>query len=538
MKEVENADVSPEGDSLDKKKAKTKRDRQRLLDNIASGAVKKLQDQVAYVLSHFPETRNSDTKLGIQVVKSFYSQFVDAENKVSLAALQELPKFYDMQRYRAKIQNDYGLFLADPKIQAFRQKRSKEAREQLVSEGRIASDLRIFADESGKSGKDDQFIIIGSFWVYGNRDWEFLVQRFHDWRYAKNTRKEFHFNKISQHEAAKEAISFFQEAVFQGQLTSFTAVAIERRGIPQPRMSSAIYESFAELVIKGIQAEFESGRISPPVSLEIHKDADSDTDVLEVAKMERRIEEGLRAVFSNKEAALRKVSALDSAIHDLIQIADLFTSAINRWVNVGIPSMQGNAKEYLAYQIGSLMGFDISDGKLKTPGDFCKVIYYSVNEVLLRSAWPPVTMASMKKEHVKLSHADRAALTDLLARGSLPAKAFKRATGLLELNRGKTLQAVAATLGVNYNTVAAWRDRYQQVGLQGLQDQPRSGRPITINGKQRAKLTALACSDAPTGHARWSLRLLADKVVELGHCDAISHTQVGNILKKTRSNRT
>ena len=144
----------------------------------------------------------------------------------------------------------------------------------------------------------------------------------------------------------------------------------------------------------------------------------------------------------------------------------------------------------------------------------------------------------MKKEHVKLSHADRAALTDLLARGSLPAKAFKRATGLLELNRGKTLQAVAATLGVNYNTVAAWRDRYQQVGLQGLQDQPRSGRPITINGKQRAKLTALACSDAPTGHARWSLRLLADKVVELGHCDAISHTQVGNILKKTRSNRT
>ena len=144
----------------------------------------------------------------------------------------------------------------------------------------------------------------------------------------------------------------------------------------------------------------------------------------------------------------------------------------------------------------------------------------------------------MKKEHVKLTDAERGALTDLLARGSLTAKAFKRATGLLELDRGKTLQAVAATLGVNYNTVAAWRDRYQQVGLQGLHDKPRTGRPITINGKQRAKLTALACSDAPTGHARWSLRLLADKVVELGHCDAISHTQVGNILKKTRSNRT
>lgn len=147
-------------------------------------------------------------------------------------------------------------------------------------------------------------------------------------------------------------------------------------------------------------------------------------------------------------------------------------------------------------------------------------------------------LARMKKEHVTLTDADRAALTDLLAKGSLPAKTFKRATALLELDRGKTLQAVADTLGVNYNTVAAWRERYQKVGLQGLQDQPRSGRPITLSGQQRAKLTALACSDAPTGHARWSLRLLADKVVELGHCAAISHTQVGNILKKTRSYRT
>jgi len=139
----------------------------------------------------------------------------------------------------------------------------------------------------------------------------------------------------------------------------------------------------------------------------------------------------------------------------------------------------------------------------------------------------------MKKEHVKLTATERAALTSLLAKGSLKAKAFKRATALLELDRGKTLQAVAATLGVDYNTVANWRDNYQAEGLQCLQDKPRSGRPIIIDGKQRAKVTALACSAAPEGHARWGLRLLADKVVELGYCKSISHTQVGNILKKT-----
>jgi putative transposase len=66
-----------------------------------------------------------------------------------------------------------------------------------------------------------------------------------------------------------------------------------------------------------------------------------------------------------------------------------------------------------------------------------------------------------------------------------------------------------------------------------LHDAPRSGRPIAIDGTQRAKITALACSDAPEGHARWSLRLLAEKVVEAGICDQISHTFVGDVLKKT-----
>ena len=121
----------------------------------------------------------------------------------------------------------------------------------------------------------------------------------------------------------------------------------------------------------------------------------------------------------------------------------------------------------------------------------------------------------------------------MLSKGKLSAKVFKRATALLELNRGKTLQSVAATLGVNYNTVAAWRDNYIADALACLTDKARTGRPIEIDGPQRAKITALACSDAPSGHARWSVRLLADKAVELGYVERISHTHIANILKKT-----
>jgi len=91
---------------------------------------------------------------------------------------------------------------------------------------------------------------------------------------------------------------------------------------------------------------------------------------------------------------------------------------------------------------------------------------------------------------------------------------------------------------VTYKTVASWRDGYLTHGLAMLTDRPRPGRPTIIDGLQRARITALACSDPPAGYSQWSLRLLADKAVELELVAEISHNHVSKILKKTISNRT
>lgn len=139
----------------------------------------------------------------------------------------------------------------------------------------------------------------------------------------------------------------------------------------------------------------------------------------------------------------------------------------------------------------------------------------------------------MKKQHVQLSDNDRTYLEELLRTGDLAVKTYRRALALLELDRGKTYTAVAETTQMTIPTLSTWSQKYREVGLQMLIDQPRSGRPPEIDGTQRAKVTALACSDPPAGYARWSLRLLADKAVELEYVDHISHTQVAKILKKT-----
>ncbi len=139
----------------------------------------------------------------------------------------------------------------------------------------------------------------------------------------------------------------------------------------------------------------------------------------------------------------------------------------------------------------------------------------------------------MKKEHVQLSKEDRQYLETLTSTGELSAKGYRRAIALLELDRGKTYTEVAQTLHTTIPTVSGWARKYREGGLAALHDKPRSGRPVEIDGELRAKVTALACSEAPEGYRRWSLRMLADKSVELGYCEHISHTEVSSILKKT-----
>ena len=139
----------------------------------------------------------------------------------------------------------------------------------------------------------------------------------------------------------------------------------------------------------------------------------------------------------------------------------------------------------------------------------------------------------MKKQHVQLSPDDREYLETLTRQGEQTAKAYRRALALLELDRGKTYTEVSKILQATIPTLSGWAAKYLENGLDVLQDQPRSGRPIEINGIQRAKITALACSTPPEGYAQWSLRLLAEKAVELEYCEHISHTEVGQVLKKT-----
>jgi transposase len=144
-----------------------------------------------------------------------------------------------------------------------------------------------------------------------------------------------------------------------------------------------------------------------------------------------------------------------------------------------------------------------------------------------------------KAESIKLSTDERGSLTHILRRGTTPARVQTRARTLDLLHRGRHPNEIAVTLGLSLQTVFNIKRRYLSQGLDfALYDRPRSGKPPKLDGAARAKITALACSTAPIGHARWTLRLLADKAVELGFCESVSHETIKEVLKKTDSNHT
>ena len=133
-----------------------------------------------------------------------------------------------------------------------------------------------------------------------------------------------------------------------------------------------------------------------------------------------------------------------------------------------------------------------------------------------------------------LPAADQAALENFTRTGCRSVRAVRRAQALLALATGIGQQAAGKTVGLSRQTVSELRRRYEEGGWQfALTEAPRSGTPPRFDGPQRAALTVLACTPAPTGHSRWTLRLLADKAVELCLVDTISHETVSQVLKKT-----
>jgi transposase len=143
-----------------------------------------------------------------------------------------------------------------------------------------------------------------------------------------------------------------------------------------------------------------------------------------------------------------------------------------------------------------------------------------------------------KTKIFRLEEQERDFLQSFVNKGTHKSREVKHAQILLKLDEGKSVEDVANSIGMSQGSVYLIRKRYETGGLKrALYDLGRCGRPVELNGIHRAKLTALACSEPPEGHTRWTMRLVADKAVVLGLVPHISKSHAHRILKKTNLSR-
>ena len=142
-----------------------------------------------------------------------------------------------------------------------------------------------------------------------------------------------------------------------------------------------------------------------------------------------------------------------------------------------------------------------------------------------------------KRIEVTLTPDEHESLSTYVAHGHKSAREINRARILLLANDGHTDADIAKVLGVSHVTIYNMRKKYHHKGeqhiLDVLHDEPRGGRPMQFDSTVEAKVTMIACSEPPPGAARWTLHLIADRLVKLDVVETISHESVRTILKKT-----
>ena len=143
-----------------------------------------------------------------------------------------------------------------------------------------------------------------------------------------------------------------------------------------------------------------------------------------------------------------------------------------------------------------------------------------------------------KQYLVNLTEEEREHLLEITRRGKSSARKVKRSLILCKADEWATAQRVAEAVMVGPSTVSRVRQRSVEGGVdRALNDRLWPGKRRKLDGKQEAHLVAVACSSAPEGHTRWTLRLLADQVVKLEFTVSICRETVRQVLKKTNSSR-
>ncbi|WP_194852574.1 DUF3800 domain-containing protein [Nonlabens antarcticus] len=333
---------------IEKKAAETEKKARILLKNVSSNRVETMTDKVAYVLNQSVDSRDSDIELAWNYWNIFESDKFNGHS-VTKENLFALTKVRSLSRERARIQNEFKLFQASSDVKKYRGKLEESEKETAIAKKPSGiGNYSVYIDETGKN---DEYLAVGSLWItdIGKDDYA-KTNQITKWKSDKNIKYEFHFSDLSKNRL-EDYKEFFDLFISLFRAHSFKIITVKNSGFS--KLELPITDLTFQLVYQGINYEHHTSRAPLPRILQVWIDRDEEgIDRQKLASIQERL------AAQNIEGLYPETfEAVNSSDHHQIQIADLFTGAVNRKLN----QSGNNHKDELADYILDKVNLNIDD---------------------------------------------------------------------------------------------------------------------------------------------------------------------------------
>jgi hypothetical protein len=321
-----------------KVKNKQENARRHLLKQIYTLDTRHLIAKVGFILNQFPETRDNDKLLTVEIYKTFYAEYLEDGDKIRLNDLLIMPKSYEMQRYRAHIQNVLGLFKASPDVQKRRKVRRKEWREEETIV--LSPPVEVF---TGESGSDSSHLVIGSLWIYDRLKNHSILMELKDFREkAKNVPSKFDKINASNQKAAAE---FLEIILKYADVIGFEAHIFEN----YKEKVDSLHEAFLHHILETIDSRIDKKIIELPKAISIIKNLEIEDDGARLEDIHKDMNRLLKGKY-NDTAFIDQLFSIETENSPLLQMTDYFTGALNQ-LYTRKKSATGKSKDEFAHEL-------------------------------------------------------------------------------------------------------------------------------------------------------------------------------------------
>lgn len=320
--------ATPEGEeAVAKKLAKVEKEKAALLKSLAAGDFSTTRTRVAFILNLYKDTRNSDVTLAIKYWEQFQPELYSIHG-ILPQNLFRLERFHLIVRARAKIQNEYGLYLADEAIRRHRRRNEEAMEADVVADAASRGVVQVFADETGKT---QRFVTVAAIWVLAGRAVYDVTQAVRAWQQTSVwANREIHFAKLGARDA--DTLQELLHVVFNHrEFLSFKVISYEREG-SRRSVEDIVARLHEFMLVRGLEHEIGSARVGLPLAVTVTLDEEPSLDEIARSDLKAAVERRYDEVFEGR-ASVENVFSVRSHDSVLVQLADLIAGAVNRRLN-------------------------------------------------------------------------------------------------------------------------------------------------------------------------------------------------------------